>query len=118
MFAYCSNALSNIFIFFIFYFSLLKSILWIAIGSTSLPFMEVVKAKANKASLASKSTALRIEKKSYSYAQLIESAWHISNLLCSSDLDSVSIFLNFVLIVFKMGKISSTFLLNIRFYFF
>ncbi|XP_074312522.1 putative CoA ligase CCL8 [Silene latifolia] len=58
--------------------------------STSSSFMEVVKAVAKQGSAASNSIALRADKKSYSYRQVIQSAQRISSLLCTSASDSAS----------------------------
>ncbi|KAJ8452072.1 hypothetical protein Cgig2_016653 [Carnegiea gigantea] len=47
--------------------------------------MEVVKAVARQGSAASTSIAVRADRKSYSYGELLLSAQKISNLLCASD---------------------------------
>ncbi|XP_068652022.1 probable CoA ligase CCL8 [Aristolochia californica] len=55
-------------------------------GSTSLTFMEVIKAAAKHSSSAHESIALRVDQKSYTYSQLISSAWKISSILNSRNL--------------------------------
>ncbi|KAK9281571.1 hypothetical protein L1049_004474 [Liquidambar formosana] len=55
-------------------------------SSHSGSFMEVVKAVARQGSAARDSIAIRAEQKSYSYTQLISSAWKISSLLCNGDI--------------------------------
>ncbi|XP_077210921.1 AMP-dependent synthetase and ligase family protein isoform X2 [Tasmannia lanceolata] len=54
--------------------------------SSSLTFMEEVKAAFRCSSAAHESIAIRVEQQSYSYIQLISSALNISNLLCNSNL--------------------------------
>lgn len=56
----------------------------------SRSFMEVVKAAVQQGSTARDSVAIRADQKSYSYLQLISSAFNISKLLCSEDLKTVS----------------------------
>ncbi|CAI9114152.1 OLC1v1014807C1 [Oldenlandia corymbosa var. corymbosa] len=51
--------------------------------------MELVKAVASKGAATGQSIAIRSEEKSYTYLQLISSAWRVSNLLCNSDLKTV-----------------------------
>ncbi|XP_057248040.1 probable CoA ligase CCL8 isoform X2 [Beta vulgaris subsp. vulgaris] len=58
--------------------------------SSSSSFMEVVKAIAKQGSAASNSVAVRADRKSYSYRQLISSAEKISSLLRTSDSQSIS----------------------------
>lgn len=53
--------------------------------------MEVVKSVYRQGSTAGESIAIRADQKSYSYSQLISSAWKISDLLCSSGLKPVSL---------------------------
>lgn len=53
-------------------------------------FMEVVKKVYRQGTAAADSIAIRAEHKSYSYKQLISSAWEISDLLCNSGLETVS----------------------------
>ncbi|KAG6736935.1 hypothetical protein POTOM_060118 [Populus tomentosa] len=52
-------------------------------------FMEVVKKVYRQGTAAADSIAIRAEHKSYSYKQLISSAWEISDLLCNSGLKTV-----------------------------
>ncbi|KAJ4824003.1 hypothetical protein Tsubulata_033100 [Turnera subulata] len=60
-------------------------------SSSSHPtsFMEVVKSVYTQGSTAGDSIAIRADQKSYSYKQLISSAWEISSLLRSSGLKTV-----------------------------
>ena len=53
-------------------------------------FMELVKKVCRRGTEAADSIAIRAERKSYSYKQLISSAWEISDLLCNSGLETVS----------------------------
>lgn len=53
--------------------------------------MELVKAVVSKGSTTPQSIAIRAEQKSYTYLQLISSAWKISNLLNNADLKTVSL---------------------------
>ncbi|XP_027168056.1 malonate--CoA ligase isoform X2 [Coffea eugenioides] len=55
-------------------------------ASRSNLLMELVKAVASKGSQTGQSIAVRSEQKSYSYHQLISSAWRISTLLCNGGL--------------------------------
>ncbi|KAI6671892.1 hypothetical protein NL676_006777 [Syzygium grande] len=55
----------------------------------SRSFMEVVKAAIQQGSTARDSVAIRADQKSYSYLQLISSAFDISKLLCSEDLKTI-----------------------------
>ncbi|KAL7162475.1 hypothetical protein ACSBR2_042879 [Camellia fascicularis] len=48
-------------------------------------FMEVVKAVARQGSVSCESIAIRADQKSYTYSQLMQSAWRISRLLCNGD---------------------------------
>ncbi|XP_057969327.1 probable CoA ligase CCL8 [Malania oleifera] len=57
-------------------------------SSDSSSFMEVVKAVAKQGSEACGSVAIRAEQKSYSYSQLISSAWKISSLLLNGNLNA------------------------------
>ncbi|KAL3528732.1 hypothetical protein ACH5RR_008054 [Cinchona calisaya] len=57
--------------------------------SRSSLLMELVKAVASKGSETEQSIAIRSEQKSYTYHQLISSAWRISTLLCNGDLKTV-----------------------------
>ncbi|MQL81210.1 hypothetical protein Taro_013662 [Colocasia esculenta] len=50
--------------------------------------MEVVKAALKRCSTQPGTVAIRSQQKSYSYAQLLSSAWKISNLLCTGDLSN------------------------------
>ena len=59
-------------------------------ASRSNLLMELVKAVASKGSQTGQSIAVRSEQKSYSYHQLISSAWRISTLLCNGGLKTVS----------------------------
>ncbi|PIA64892.1 hypothetical protein AQUCO_00100399v1 [Aquilegia coerulea] len=59
-------------------------------SSSSCTFMEVVKGAIRQGSAARKSIALRVEQKSYTYADLISSAWKVSNLLCDGVSQSTS----------------------------
>ncbi|CAK7356715.1 unnamed protein product [Dovyalis caffra] len=52
-------------------------------------FMEVIKTVYRQGTAAADSIAIRADQKSYSYKQLISSAWEISNLLCNSGLGTV-----------------------------
>ncbi|KAG5229180.1 malonate--CoA ligase [Salix suchowensis] len=52
-------------------------------------FMELVKKVCWRGTEAADSIAIRAEHESYSYKQLISSAWEISNLLCNSGLETV-----------------------------
>ncbi|PSS07424.1 Malonate--CoA ligase [Actinidia chinensis var. chinensis] len=52
-------------------------------------FMEVVKAVARQGSASCESVAIRADQKSYTYGQLISSAWRISRLLCNACLKTV-----------------------------
>ncbi|KAI5651271.1 hypothetical protein M9H77_37276 [Catharanthus roseus] len=54
--------------------------------------MELVKAVVSKGSTTPQSIAIRAEQKSYTYLQLISSAWKISNLLNNADLKTVDAF--------------------------
>ena len=54
------------------------------VGLPSETFMAVLK----RGSAGHDSVAIRVDQKSYSYVQLITSAWNISHFLCSQDLDS------------------------------
>ena len=63
------------------------------VGLPSETFMAVLK----RGSAGHDSVAIRVDQKSYSYVQLIASAWNISHLLCSQDLDSVSFFFSICL---------------------
>ncbi|KAH9624929.1 hypothetical protein KSS87_008378, partial [Heliosperma pusillum] len=65
-------------------------IIIILTASTSSSFMEVVKAVAKQGSAASNSIAVRADKKSYSYSQVILSAQKISSLLSTSVFYSIS----------------------------
>ena len=56
--------------------------------------MEVFKAVAKNELAAHGSVAIRADQKGYSYTQLISSAQKISNLLCGSDIKTVSYTLN------------------------
>ncbi|KAF9690125.1 hypothetical protein SADUNF_Sadunf01G0163400 [Salix dunnii] len=60
-------------------------------SSSSHPdtFMELVKKVCRRGTEAADSIAIRAEHKSYSYKQLISSAWEISDLLCNSGLETV-----------------------------
>ncbi|XP_015572865.2 probable CoA ligase CCL8 [Ricinus communis] len=49
-------------------------------------FMEVVRSVYKQGSAAADSIAIRADQKSYTYAQLISSAWNVSNLLCNAGL--------------------------------
>uniref|UniRef100_A0A803LNH6 4-coumarate--CoA ligase n=1 Tax=Chenopodium quinoa TaxID=63459 RepID=A0A803LNH6_CHEQI len=60
----------------------------IALSSSSI--MEVVKAVATQCSSASNNVAIRADRKSYSYKQLILSAERISSILCTSGFQSSS----------------------------
>ncbi|GFZ04172.1 AMP-dependent synthetase and ligase family protein [Actinidia rufa] len=51
--------------------------------------MEVVKAVARQGSASCESVAIRADQKSYTYGQLISSAWRISRLLCHACLKTV-----------------------------
>ncbi|KAJ8638184.1 hypothetical protein MRB53_012451 [Persea americana] len=55
------------------------------LSGSSLTFMEVVKEAARQGSATHKSMALRVDQLSYSYFQLVLSAWKISNLLRNRD---------------------------------
>ncbi|KAL3511772.1 hypothetical protein ACH5RR_024489 [Cinchona calisaya] len=55
-------------------------------ASKSSLLMELVKVTASKGSQMGLSIAIRSEQKSYTYLQLISSAWRISSLLCNCDL--------------------------------
>lgn len=59
-------------------------------SGSSLTFMEVVKEAARQGSATHKSMALRVDQLSYSYFQLVLSAWKISNLLRNRDFKNVS----------------------------
>ncbi|GFZ04126.1 AMP-dependent synthetase and ligase family protein [Actinidia rufa] len=52
-------------------------------------FMEVAKAVARQGSASCESVAIRADQKSYTYGQLISSAWRISRLLCHACLKTV-----------------------------
>ncbi|KAF2301194.1 hypothetical protein GH714_020762 [Hevea brasiliensis] len=52
-------------------------------------FMEVVKAVYRQGNAAADSIAIRADQKNYTYAQLISSAWNISNILCNAGLKTV-----------------------------
>ncbi|CAK9174580.1 unnamed protein product [Ilex paraguariensis] len=52
-------------------------------------FMDVVKEVARQGSASCKSVAIRADQNSYSYNQLISSAWRISRLLCNAGLKTV-----------------------------
>lgn len=67
-------------------------------------FMEVVKEVAKRGSEARDSVAIRADEKSYSYVQLISSAWRISRLLCGAELDVVSVDLLFPPVTNLGGK--------------
>uniref|UniRef100_A0A6N2M925 AMP-dependent synthetase/ligase domain-containing protein n=1 Tax=Salix viminalis TaxID=40686 RepID=A0A6N2M925_SALVM len=60
-------------------------------SSSSHPgtFMELVKKVCRRGTEAADSIAIRAEHESYSYKQLISSAWEISDLLCNSGLETV-----------------------------
>ncbi|KAL5976861.1 hypothetical protein ACLOJK_021196 [Asimina triloba] len=66
-------------------------------GSSSPAFMEIVKTTVRRGSAASQSIALRAEQKSYSYAQLISSAWRISNLLLNGDSNNSLYYVGYIL---------------------
>ncbi|KAG8643411.1 probable CoA ligase CCL8 isoform X2 [Manihot esculenta] len=51
--------------------------------------MEVVKAVGKQGNAAANSIAIRADQMSYTYVQLISSAWNISNLLCNAGLKTV-----------------------------
>ncbi|KAJ9190217.1 hypothetical protein P3X46_001442 [Hevea brasiliensis] len=51
--------------------------------------MEVVKAVYRQGNAAADSIAIRADQKNYTYAQLISSAWNISNILCNAGLKTV-----------------------------
>ncbi|CAL5443939.1 unnamed protein product [Camellia sinensis] len=51
--------------------------------------MEVVKAVARQGSVSCESVAIRADQKSYTYSQLMQSAWRISRLLCNGDQKTV-----------------------------
>lgn len=53
--------------------------------------MEVVKEVAKQGSEARDGVAIRADQKSYSYLELVSSAWRISRLLCGANLDVVSL---------------------------
>ncbi|KAH7547263.1 hypothetical protein FEM48_Zijuj01G0291300 [Ziziphus jujuba var. spinosa] len=53
-------------------------------------FMEVVKEVAKQGSEARDGVAIRADQKSYSYLELVSSAWRISRLLCGANLDVAS----------------------------
>lgn len=53
--------------------------------------MEVLKEVAKEGSAARDGVAIRADQKSYSYKQLVSSAWRISSLLCGTDLNAVSL---------------------------
>ncbi|KAL3528748.1 hypothetical protein ACH5RR_008070 [Cinchona calisaya] len=57
--------------------------------SSSSLLTELVKAVASKGSETGQSIAIRSEQKSYTYHQLISSAWRISCLLCNGDFKTV-----------------------------
>ncbi|XP_059638497.1 probable CoA ligase CCL8 [Cornus florida] len=52
-------------------------------------FMEVARAAAKQASASSESVAIKADQKSYTYTQLISSAWRVSSLLCNGALATV-----------------------------
>ncbi|GMQ08601.1 hypothetical protein CsSME_00052255 [Camellia sinensis var. sinensis] len=52
-------------------------------------FMEVVKAVSRQGSVSCESVAIRADQKSYTYSQLMQSAWRISRLLCNGDQKTV-----------------------------
>lgn len=54
--------------------------------SGSSTFMDVVKAVAKQGYAARESVAIKADQNSYSYVQLISSAWRISDLLCNGSL--------------------------------
>ena len=54
--------------------------------------MEVVNEVAKQRSDARDGVAIRADQKSYSYKELISSAWRISSLLCGAELSTVSFF--------------------------
>lgn len=58
--------------------------------SGSSTFMDVVKAVAKQGYAARESVAIKADQNSYSYVQLISSAWRISDLLCNGSLKTVS----------------------------
>ncbi|KAK6268056.1 hypothetical protein QUC31_012216 [Theobroma cacao] len=59
-------------------------------GSESGSFMEVVKAACRRGSSAADRIAIRADQNSYTYTQLVSSAFNISRLLSSSNNDGVS----------------------------
>ncbi|KAF8393391.1 hypothetical protein HHK36_021634 [Tetracentron sinense] len=56
--------------------------------SSSHTFMEVVKAAVRQGSVVRESVAIRVEHQSYSYVQLLSSAWKISSLLCDKNFEN------------------------------
>lgn len=57
-------------------------------GSSPNTFMELVKATLKNAASAHQSVAIRAENNSYSYSQIISSAWSICNHLCNGNSQS------------------------------
>lgn len=70
--------------------SILMLFLVFSTASDHKTFMEVVKAVARQGSASCERVAIRADQKSYTYAQLISSAWRISKLLCSANINTVS----------------------------
>lgn len=57
--------------------------------------MEVVKAVGSQGDTSGERVAIRADQKSYSYFQLISSAWSISHLLCTSYEKTVSCLISY-----------------------
>lgn len=75
----------GLYIFLIFFFDC-----WAGLAANT--FMDVVKATLKRASTAHDSVAIRAENNSYSFAQIVSSAWSICNYLCNGNFESVSRF--------------------------